>query len=70
MANISHSDILFATATMQGRQFFNFAGRGLDSYGSLIDKVRQEASTLSGLVTLTIRNTTQGWAESRDFYLA
>jgi len=68
MATISSSDILFATASVMGKQFFNFCGTGISSLGELIGRVRNE-SNCRGMVTLTIRNTSQGWSQSKAFYL-
>ncbi|MDE6300386.1 MAG: hypothetical protein K2M19_01540 [Muribaculaceae bacterium] len=70
MANINATDNLFASATIMGRQVFQFAGSGIGSLGELINRVRNTPGLMSGLVTLTVRNTSQGWSQSRDFYLA
>lgn len=69
MATIHTTDTLFASATMMGRQVFNFAGSGISSLAELINKVRTAPGVMAGLVTLTVRNTSQGWSQSRDFYL-
>ncbi len=69
MATISSSDNLFATASMMGEQIFNFAGSGVASLGELIAKVRNAPGARPGMVTLTVRNSSQGWSQSRSFYL-
>lgn len=69
MATISSTDILFATASVMGKQFFNFCGAGISSLAELIGRVRNESACHRGMVTLTIRNTSQGWSQSKAFYL-
>ncbi len=69
MATISSSDNLFATATIMGRQIFNFCGSGIDSLSELIGRIRAASTSSRGLVTLTVRNSTQGWSQSRAFYI-
>ncbi len=69
MATISSSDNLFASASIMGEQIFNFVGTGVASLGELISKVRNSPMARPGMVTLTIRNSSQGWSQSRAFYL-
>lgn len=69
MNGISSSDNLFASATSMGQQFFNFNGKGISSFGELLDKVKHHPAAPRGMVTITIRNSTQGWSHSRAFYL-
>lgn len=69
MATISSSDNLFASASIMGEQIFNFCGNGIMSISDLINRVRATSSR-RGMVTLTVRNTSQGWSQSRAFYLA
>ena len=69
MATISSSDNLFASASIMGEQIFNFVGTGVASLGELIPKVGNSPMARPGMVTLTIRNSSQGWSQSRAFYL-
>lgn len=69
MATISSTDNLYATASMMGRQIFDYNGAGVESFGDLVALVRNGAGTLRGLVTMTVRNASQGWMQSRSFYL-
>lgn len=70
MATISSSDNLFASASIMGEQIFNFVGSGISSLGELISQVRRSPQAKTGMVTLTVRNSSQGWSQSRAFYLA
>lgn len=68
MATIAATDILFATASIMGRQVYTYSGDGITSLAQLMGRVR-EAAGRRGMATLTVRNTTQGWSQSRDIYL-
>ncbi len=69
MSTISSTDILFATATLMGRQVYVYNGDGISSLAQLMSRVRGAAPGRRGMATLTVRNATRGWSESRDFYL-
>ncbi|MDE7467531.1 MAG: hypothetical protein K2M61_04170 [Muribaculaceae bacterium] len=68
MANINTTDNLFASATMMGRQVFQFAGSGISSLNDIITRLRSTPG-IAGLITLTVRNASQGWSQSRQYYL-
>ena len=68
MATISSSDRLFATASSMGRQFFNFSG-SVSSFDELIARLRSQPDAPRGMITLTVRNSSQGWSQSRAIYL-
>ncbi len=69
MATISSSDNLFATASSMGRQFFNFAGNGVSSMADIMRLVRRHPEA-RGMITVTVRNTSQGWCHNQSVYLA
>ncbi len=69
MATITSTDNLFASATIRGVEFFSYAGSGISCLSELIRRVRQQAVNAHGMVTLNVRNASQGWAQTRDFYL-
>lgn len=69
MSTITISDTLFATATIMGRQIYTYTGDGISSFAQLINYVRGAAAGRRGMATITVRNTTRGWSQSRDFYL-
>ena len=69
MATISSTDNLFATASIMGQHFFHFTGNGISSLSELISRVRRHPLAPKGMVTLTVRNSSQGWSQSRAFYL-
>lgn len=69
MAQILSSDRLFATAYCRGAEVFRFAGSGISSVSDLITIMRDRAPRSDGMVTLNIRNSSQGWSHSRAVYL-
>ncbi len=69
MATISATDILFASASIMGRQVFEYSGDGISSLAQLINRARGAASGCRGMATITVRNASRGWSQSRDFYL-
>lgn len=70
MAKIQSTDSLFISASVMGRQFYNFIGSGIDSLGNIIAIIRNTPGTPRGMVTVTVRNVSQGWAQSQSFYNA
>ncbi len=70
MALISSTDNVFATAYSRGIEFCRISGTGFSGISDLISKIRNHPSAMPGMVTLIIRNSSQGWSQSRAVYLA
>lgn len=69
MANISSTDNLYISASSMGRQFYNSATTGIESIGDIFSLLRRMPGAPRGMVTVTVRNASQGWAQSRSLYL-
>ncbi|MDO4319613.1 MAG: hypothetical protein Q4C34_03460 [Bacteroidales bacterium] len=69
MATISHSDTVFASASVRGIEFCNLQGTGFTGFGDIIDRVRRHPQARPGMIMLTVRNSSQGWSHTRAFYL-
>lgn len=67
MAKIESTDYIFAEASAMGNSFFNFEGQGITSFSQLINLLRANGAP-KGLITVTVRNSSQGWASSRNIY--
>lgn len=71
MKTISISDKIFATVKLYGRTIFNVA---MDGMSSMEDVVRYVSSSIhgmaSGMVTVVVRNGSQGWSERRSLRLS
>lgn len=68
MAQINFSDYIFAQASVMGKMFFDFAGQGISSFAELVKMVRSQKNAPRGMITVTVRNSSQGWTSSRAIY--
>lgn len=67
MATINPSDILFATITQHGRTITSLQLCGLSTFSDVLKKLRPTINAL-GLVTLKLRNSTQGWEQQYPLF--
>ncbi len=70
MNTITLNDIIFATATIRGKVAANLRLSGLASMSEVIRAVRGEIGSFSGLMTISLRNMSQGWVQQKSVYLA
>ena len=69
MTNISLNDVLFASATLNGRIIANLRLRGVTSVKGLMAELRRAAGNVKGLVYVTLRNASRGWCRSLTLYM-
>lgn len=69
MEKISINDIIFATATIRGSIAATLRLSGLNSMAEVIAAIKKELGFVGGLLTITLRNMTQGWCWSKSLYL-
>lgn len=62
MTRISSTDIICATASIAGRQLVSLRFSGVSSMTDLIDCIIGTLRDCMGMVTLHIRNLTEGWS--------
>ncbi len=67
---ITLNDIIFATATVRGAVTANLRLSGLRSMADVINAIRREIGSASGLITISLRNMTQGWTQQKSLYLS
>lgn len=67
---ITLNDIIFATARIRGAVAANIRLSGLRSMTEVINAIRNEIGYFSGLITITLRNMTQGWVQEKSLYLS
>lgn len=66
MTTIQPSDTLWARASMCGSTVASLAAAsGLGSWGDLVSQLSAQRPGLTGLVTVEVRNASQGWAARR-----
>ncbi len=70
MATIDLHDEVFATLTQRGKVVATMKLSGVTSIAMILQHLRQLASKCVGLVTLNVRNSSQGWLHSRSIMLA
>lgn len=71
MNTISISDRIFATVNLYGRTIFNAAIEGVCSIEDVVRYVsRSLRGMASGIVTLVVRNGSQGWSVRRSLRLS
>ncbi len=71
MKTISISDKIFATVNLYGRTILNIAIDGMSSMEDVVRYVsRSVRGMASGMVTLVVRNGSQGWSERRSLRLS
>lgn len=69
MATITFSDHVQASATLRGRTIASISATGFNSINDVILAVRHAAAGISGLVSLSVRNATQGWRQERSLLI-
>ncbi len=70
MATIDLHDEIFATLTQRGKVIATLKLSGVTSIAMILQRLRQLASKCVGLVTLNVRNSSQGWLHSRSIMLS
>ena len=70
MEKISINDIIFATAKIKGRVTASLRLSGIMSMADIIREIKKEIGSASGLLTISLRNMTQGWSRQKSVYLS
>ena len=70
MATIDLHDEVFATLTQRGKVVATMKLSGVTSIAMILQRMQQLASKCVGLVTLKVRNSSQGWLHSCSIMLA
>lgn len=69
MKTIALSDIIFATVIRRGITVAMVKLNGLTSLAQIVARVRASLGEIKGMVTLTLRNSSRGWTDSRAVML-
>lgn len=67
--SICGTDTLSCSLTSNGRPLSVFNVTGFDSVATLFRYVKEHLGNVRGLITLILRNSTQGWSRSYSLYL-
>ncbi len=66
MATLNASDIIFATLTQSGRTIASVRLSGMRTLSDIVRYLRNIYIDAVGLLTLSLRNPSQGWTEQRN----
>ncbi len=69
MAKISPLDVLYITIIKHGTTCLNTCVTGLRSLSDIIAHARRNVPDLSGMTTLSVRNTTEGWTARQSVFI-
>ncbi len=69
MKTFGSNDIVFARASVMGRELLNVRICGAESMSALISAIRRQLGSYIGMVSLQIRNLTQGWSHQRTYVI-
>lgn len=67
MKTFGSNDVIFARASVMGRELLNVRICGAASMPELLSSIRRQLGSYIGMVSLQIRNLTQGWAQQRTY---
>lgn len=70
MTKIDFSDIIFVTVMQQGRSLTQLTFSGIRSIKELMQRLRQSLHQYNGLLTVQLRNSTQGWSRENQMLFA
>lgn len=70
MKTINSDDVIFATVTQRGNTLYSGRMSGMSSMAEVMSSLRGALSGAMGMLTLTLRNGTQGWSRRTSFKFA
>lgn len=70
MKTINSNDVIFATVTQRGNTLYDGRMSGVSSMPEVMSCLRKALSGVVGVLTLTLRNGTQGWSRRTSFKFA
>jgi hypothetical protein len=69
MATINTSDTIMASATHMGKTLATVNANGFASFADVVAMLRAKAGSVVGMISINLRNFTQGWSEKRTLYI-
>ncbi len=69
MATISSTDTIFATVKQRGSMVANIRISGVETMAHIMREVRTQLGAVSGLLTIDLRNQSQGWNTRQSIML-
>lgn len=69
MAAIGYDDVVYATVTQRGIRLAEMRFSGMTSMEAVIRNMRNLIGSAMGMVTLNVRNMSQGWTQKRSLFV-
>lgn len=69
MTQIISSDIIYATVLQRGRTLISVKLSGMTTLNEIINHLKNLIKDIIGLVTLQLRNSTQGWNQNKNIMI-
>ncbi|MDE5838494.1 MAG: hypothetical protein K2K52_06955 [Paramuribaculum sp.] len=69
MATIFTTDILYATVIQRGTTIATLTLSGVSSLAEIINRIKSVVKDSIGMLTVNLRNSTQGWRQQRNIIL-
>lgn len=64
------NDVIFARVTMMGQELINLRLSGITSMKALLRRIKIELGAYIGMISLDIRNLSQGWTQRAVYRVA
>lgn len=69
MTTLSTTDVVVATAIKSGSVIATVRLTGMSSLSDIMSEMRRRMGAVIGMISLNLRNVTQGWSERRSLFL-
>jgi hypothetical protein len=70
MATISINDTIMASASLRGTTLATINASGFASEADVMSSLRKKVGTAAGLISVTLRNFSQGWSRQHSLYIS
>lgn len=69
MSKITPQDLLYITVIFKGSACFKSEITGINSFHDIVNHVKPSLGAYSGLATIDVRNSTEGWTARQSIFL-
>lgn len=70
MKTFGENDTVFARVMVMGREIMNMRIDGVASMATVMSVLREQLKSYFGIITLNLRNLTQGWVQNKAYRIA
>lgn len=69
MTKITPLDRLFVTIFQKGIASYATELTGVNSFSDIVSHMRSHLPGISGMTTISVRNSTEGWSDTRSVFM-